>query len=68
VAQGHPGGQYKSRLTNGGPEFETSPRWYVDILGFTPDTFQKSPPYSFAILRQDGAEIMQLRSIAASRE
>lgn len=37
---------------------ETSLRWYVDILGFMPDTFPKSPPYSFAILRRDGAEIM----------
>ena len=37
---------------------ESSLRWYVDILGFTPDTFPKSPPYSFAILRRDEAEIM----------
>jgi len=37
---------------------ETSLRWYVDVLGFTPDTFPKSPPYSFAILRRDGAELM----------
>jgi len=37
---------------------ETSLRSYVDILGFMPDTFPKSPPYSFAILRRDGAEIM----------
>jgi len=37
---------------------ETSLRWYVDVLGFTPDTFPKTPPYSFAILRRDGAEIM----------
>ena len=37
---------------------ENSLRWYVDVLGFTPDTFPKSPPYSFAILRRDGAEIM----------
>ena len=36
----------------------TSLRWYVDVLGFTPDTFPKTPPYSFAILRRDGAEIM----------
>src|SRR5262245_11813102 len=36
----------------------TSVRWYVDVLGFTPDTFPKTPPYSFAILRRDGAEIM----------
>jgi catechol 2,3-dioxygenase-like lactoylglutathione lyase family enzyme len=37
---------------------ETSVRWYVDVLGFTPDTFPKEPPYSFAILRRDSAEIM----------
>jgi len=37
---------------------ETSLRWYGEILGFTPDTFPKTPPYSFAILRRDGAEIM----------
>ena len=37
---------------------EKSLRWYVDVLGFAADTFPKSPPYSFAILRKDGAEIM----------
>ena len=37
---------------------ETSLRWYAEVLGFTPDPFPKSPPYSFAILRRDGAEIM----------
>ena len=37
---------------------ESSLRWYVDVLGFTADTFPKDPPYSFAILRRDGAEIM----------
>jgi catechol 2,3-dioxygenase-like lactoylglutathione lyase family enzyme len=37
---------------------ENSLRWYVDVLGFTADTFPKSPPYSFAILRRDAAEIM----------
>jgi catechol 2,3-dioxygenase-like lactoylglutathione lyase family enzyme len=37
---------------------ESSLRWYVEILGFMPDTFPKTPPYSFAILRRDGAEIM----------
>lgn len=37
---------------------EASLRWYVDVLGFKPDTFPSSPPYSFAILRRDGAEIM----------
>jgi catechol 2,3-dioxygenase-like lactoylglutathione lyase family enzyme len=39
-------------------DVEKSLRWYVDVLGFTPDPFPKSPPYSFAILRRDGAEIM----------
>jgi catechol 2,3-dioxygenase-like lactoylglutathione lyase family enzyme len=37
---------------------EISVRWYADVLGFTPDTFPANPPYSFAILRRDGAEIM----------
>ena len=37
---------------------ETSVRWYVDVFGFVADTFPKSPPYSFAMLRRDGAEIM----------
>ena len=36
----------------------TSLRWYVDVLGFTPHTFPETPPYSFAILRRDDAEIM----------
>jgi len=35
-----------------------SVRWYADVLGFTPDTFPANPPYSFAMLRRDGAEIM----------
>jgi len=39
-------------------DVEKSLRWYADALGFTPDPFPKSPPYSFAILRRDGAEIM----------
>ena len=37
---------------------EASVRWYVDVLGFTPETFPEKPPYSFAIMRRDGAEIM----------
>jgi catechol 2,3-dioxygenase-like lactoylglutathione lyase family enzyme len=37
---------------------EKSCQWYADVLGFAPDPFPKSPPYSFAILRRDGAEIM----------
>ena len=37
---------------------ETSLRWYIDVLGFKADTFPQSPPYSFAILRRDQAEIM----------
>jgi hypothetical protein len=28
------------------------------VLGFAADTFPANPPYSFAILRRDGAEIM----------
>jgi catechol 2,3-dioxygenase-like lactoylglutathione lyase family enzyme len=41
---------------------ETSLRWYVGVLGFTPDPFPETPPYSFAILRRDGAEIMLQRA------
>ena len=37
---------------------ETSLRWYADVLGFAANPFPKSPPYSFAILRRDDAEIM----------
>ena len=37
---------------------ETSVRWYAHVLDFTPNTFPEVPPYSFAILRRDGAEIM----------
>jgi catechol 2,3-dioxygenase-like lactoylglutathione lyase family enzyme len=39
-------------------DVEKSLRWYVDILGFTPNTFPEQPPYSFAILKRDEAEIM----------
>jgi hypothetical protein len=31
---------------------------YVAVLGFDPDPFPQKPPYAFAILRRDGAEIM----------
>ncbi|HVO94152.1 MAG TPA: VOC family protein [Terriglobales bacterium] len=37
---------------------ETSLHWYVEVLGFKPNTCPQNPPYSFAILRRDGAEIM----------
>ena len=39
-------------------DVEISVRWYADVLGFTPNTFPANPPFSFAILRRDGAEIM----------
>jgi catechol 2,3-dioxygenase-like lactoylglutathione lyase family enzyme len=32
--------------------------WYAAALGFEPDPFPRNPPYSFAILRRDGAEMM----------
>jgi uncharacterized glyoxalase superfamily protein PhnB len=32
--------------------------WYVAAFGFDRDPFPPSPPYSFAILRRDGAEMM----------
>jgi hypothetical protein len=37
---------------------EISVRWYADVLSFTPNTFPANPPFSFAILRRDGAELM----------
>ncbi len=37
---------------------EASVRWYIDVLGFVPQTFPENPPFSFAMLRRDGAEIM----------
>ncbi|MGH7302429.1 MAG: VOC family protein [Candidatus Rokuibacteriota bacterium] len=32
--------------------------WYVAAFGFDPDPFPPNPPYGFAILRRDGAEMM----------
>ncbi|MGH7345227.1 MAG: VOC family protein [Candidatus Rokuibacteriota bacterium] len=32
--------------------------WYVAAFGFGPDPFPPNPPYGFAILRRDGAEMM----------
>jgi catechol 2,3-dioxygenase-like lactoylglutathione lyase family enzyme len=32
--------------------------WYVAAFGFDPNPFPRNPPYAFAILRRDGAEIM----------
>jgi catechol 2,3-dioxygenase-like lactoylglutathione lyase family enzyme len=32
--------------------------WYSSVFGFTADPFPDSPPYSFAILCRDGAQIM----------
>ena len=39
-------------------DVERSLRWYADVLGFAADTFPAQPPYSFAILRRDEAEVM----------
>lgn len=39
-------------------DVEKSLRWYVDVLGFVPDAFPKTPPHSFAMLRRGDAEIM----------
>lgn len=41
---------------------QESLRWYASVLGFVPDPFPERPPYSFAILRRDGAEIMLQRA------
>ena len=46
---------------------EKSLRWYVNVLGFTPNTFPDKRPYSFAILRRDEAEIMLQRSDSAHK-
>jgi len=32
--------------------------WYRTVFGFEADPFPKNPPYGFAILRRDGAEMM----------
>jgi hypothetical protein len=32
--------------------------WYVAAFGFDPDPFPPNPPYGFAILRREGAEMM----------
>ena len=32
--------------------------WYAAAFGFEPNPFPKNPPYAFAILRRDGAEMM----------
>ena len=40
--------------------------WYVAAFGFDPDPFPPNPPYSFAILRRDGAEMM-LQDATSSR-
>jgi catechol 2,3-dioxygenase-like lactoylglutathione lyase family enzyme len=39
-------------------DVEASRRWYAEVLGFSGDTFPDAPPYTFAILRRDAAEIM----------
>src|SRR5262245_49298522 len=39
-------------------DVEASMRWYAAVLGFSANPFPRSPPYSFAILRKDSAEIM----------
>lgn len=40
---------------------EQSIDWYRSVLGFEADPFPDTPPYSFAILRRDGAEVMLQR-------
>jgi catechol 2,3-dioxygenase-like lactoylglutathione lyase family enzyme len=37
---------------------ETSCRWYAEVLGFAAHPFPNNPPYTFAILRREEAEIM----------
>jgi catechol 2,3-dioxygenase-like lactoylglutathione lyase family enzyme len=40
---------------------------YAKVLGFKPDPFPATPPYSFAILRRDDAEIMLRLAPSARR-
>src|SRR5262245_26090620 len=35
--------------------------WYAAMFGCEPDPFPKNPPYAFAMLRRDGAELMLQR-------
>jgi catechol 2,3-dioxygenase-like lactoylglutathione lyase family enzyme len=48
-------------------DVERSLRWYADVLEFRPNAFPDKPPYSFAMLRRDDAEIMLQRAPAAQR-
>lgn len=48
-------------------DVERSVRWYADVLGFKPSPFPETPPYSFAMLMRDDAEIMLQCAPAAQR-
>jgi catechol 2,3-dioxygenase-like lactoylglutathione lyase family enzyme len=48
-------------------DVERSIGWYAKVLGFKPDPFPATPPYSFAILRRDDAEIMLRLAPSAPR-
>lgn len=48
-------------------DVERSIGWYSSVLGFDADPFPDKPPYSFAILRRDGTEIMLRRGESATR-
>lgn len=37
---------------------ESSINWYSDMLGFSADPFPESPPFSFAVLQNQGSELM----------
>ena len=39
-------------------DVQRSIAWYESLFGFTADPFPSSPPYTFAILCRDGAQIM----------
>jgi hypothetical protein len=43
-------------------DVERSSNWYASVLGFVAESFPESPPYTFAILRRDGAEVMLQRN------
>jgi uncharacterized glyoxalase superfamily protein PhnB len=49
-------------------DVEQSVNWYVSLFGFEAEPFPDAPPYSFAILRRDRAEIMLQCNESAGRE
>lgn len=48
-------------------DVQRSIAWYESLFGFKADPFPSSPPYSFAILCRDGAQII-LQGVDATRD